>query len=185
MKDLWKKWKILLTGQKRLSLLVALGLIGILLIAASGLFSEKKSEQTGEHLAVDDTEYCLVLEQKVSALVSAITGDTDCIVAVTLENGNEYIYADQNTIDSDHSEDNADGGVTTKESRKSEQQYIIVEDGSGAETALIVTEKKPSVRGVAIVAAGVDDATSARLLDAVSSMLGVAERKISITPRVT
>lgn len=183
MKDWLKKWSEWFTGRKQRSLLVGLGLVGILLIATSGLFSQKEKEQAVSVTAMDDAVYCGELEQKVGALVRAITGDADCIVAITLENGNEYIYADQNTIDSDHSEDNVGDGVTTKESRKSEQQYIIVEDGSGAETALIVTEKKPSVRGVAIVAAGVNDATAAQLLDAVSSMLGVAERKISITSK--
>ncbi len=182
MKTVREALKKLSNGSKRITLFAAIGIVGVLLILSSGSLKEEKV-QTKSVPHIDDVAYCEELEQKVTELVTAITGDAEAVVAVTLENGSEYIYADQNTIDSDHSEDSADGGVVKKESRKSEQQFIIVEDDSGAQTALIVTEKKPSVRGVAIVAAGIDEKVSSRLLDAVSSMLGVAERKISITQK--
>lgn len=170
-------------GPKRVIIFVVIGIVGLLLILSSGAFEKERSE-TNVATQIDDVEYCKELENKVTELVIAITGDNEAVVAVTLENGSEYVYADQNTIDSDHSEDSAEGGTLKKESRKSEQQFIIVEDDSGAQTALIITEKKPSVRGVAIVASGIDENISARLLDAVSSMLGVAERKISITQKL-
>ena len=72
-------------------------------------------------------------------------------------------------------------GLTTKESKKSEQEYIIVEGKDGTQTALVVTEKKPSIRGVAIVAGGINNMNYDLISSCISSMLGIASRKISIS----
>lgn len=128
-------------------MIVTLGLIGILLIALSQLTSSQKAAPQATSSPQSDEAYCKDLEEKIVQLVSAITGDRECVVAVTLENGSQYVYADQNKIDSDQTEDKADGGISTRESRKSEQEYIIIKGEDGVQTALVVTEKKPSVRG--------------------------------------
>lgn len=164
-------------------LVFVLGIIGILLIGFSSVFKEQKISTASTSSAITDEQYCNELEKKVAELVTAITGDKKCIVAVTLENGSQYVYADQNKIDSDQTEDKTGNDIKTKETHKTEQEYIIVKDEGGAQTALIVTEKKPSVRGVAIVSNGVNDATKQHILESVASMLGVADRKISITPK--
>lgn len=183
MEKISEKIHELLNKNKKGRLIFILGMIGILLIGFSSVFNDKKSNTASTSSAITDEQYCNELEEKVSELVAAITGDKSCIVAVTLENGNQYVYADQNKIDSDQTEDKTGGDIKTKETHKSEQEYIIVEDEGGAQTALIVTEKKPSVRGVAIVSSGVNDATKQHILESVASMLGVADRKISITPK--
>ncbi len=184
MEELKEKIKAFWKAPKKSGFLVVIGLVGILLIAGSGWGKTQPKDQNSNPASISDQEYCLALEEKVAALVGALTGDESCIVGVTLENGNSYVYADQNTVDRDQSEDKAKDAVTVKESHKSEQQYIIVEDESGAQTALIVTEKKPAVRGVAIVAAGINPAIEEEILEAVSSMLGVGEHKISITGKI-
>lgn len=163
-------------------LLPLIGIIGILLI---GISSVGKSEEAtpASNIKQTDAEYCNELELKIKSLVSAITGDTNCIVAVTLESSGEYIYANQNMVDTDQSEDTGDGSTTTRQTHKSEQTYIIVEDENGEQSALVVTEKKPNVRGVAIVTAGLNDINYEDVLSSVSSMLGVASRKINISQK--
>lgn len=51
------------------------------------------------------------------------------------------------------------------------------------QTALVVTEKKPSVRGVAIVTDGITETSKEQIMQSVSSMLGIASRRISITAK--
>lgn len=182
MEQLKENLNGLLRGKKKTTLLLTVGIIGMLLIAFSGMGEEKDDTPT-DTVAMTDAEYSAELEKKIKELVAAITGDADCIVGITLENGSEYIYANQNTLDSDQTEDKAADGTTTKESHKSEEEYIIVEGKDGEQTALIVTEKKPSVRGVAIVAQGINDMTSEKISNSVSSMLGIPSRKISITEK--
>lgn len=169
--------------QGKTAVLVTLGLIGILLIALSQLTSSQKAAPQATSSPQSDEAYCKDLEEKIVQLVSAITGDRECVVAVTLENGSQYVYADQNKIDSDQTEDKADGGISTRESRKSEQEYIIIKGEDGVQTALVVTEKKPSVRGVAIVTDGITETSKEQIMQSVSSMLGIASRRISITAK--
>ncbi len=161
----------------------ALPLIGIAGIILIGLSSCQDNTKTGQVITQGDSSYCTELEEKISELVSAITGDENCVVAVTLENGNEYIYADQNTLDTDQSEDTGQDGTTTRETQKSKQEYIIVEGQDGVQTALIVTERKPAVRGVAIVSGGLSDYNKEQVLSSVSSMLGISSRKINISQK--
>lgn len=181
MELLKEKLKGLNLKNKKL-LLPVLGIIGILLIGFSSV-NDKQQATPSISIKQTDAEYCNELELKIKSLVSAITGDTDCIVAVTLESSGEYIYANQNTVDTDQSEDTGGGSTTTRQTHKSEQQYIIVEGENGEQSALVVTEKKPNVRGVAIVTAGLNDINFEEVLSSVSSMLGVASRKINISQK--
>lgn len=180
MEFLKEKLPPLLKNKKML--LPILGIIGILLIGISS-FNDNENKTTVLSKAQTDTEYCDELENKIKSLVSGITGDDDCIVAVTLESSGEYVYANQNTVDTDQSEDTGGGTTTTRQTHKSEQKYIIVEGENGDQSALVVTEKKPNVRGVAIVTAGLNDINYEEVLSSVSSMLGVASRKINISQK--
>lgn len=165
---------------KKTTLFIILGMLGILFIAFGGLGNKASTEGVTE-IKQSDTEYCSQLEDKIKELVTAITGSDSCVVAVTLENSGEYVYADQNKVDLNQTEDKAANATTTKESRKSEQEYIIVEGKDGNQTALIVTEKKPDIRGVAIVASGINNMNYDLISSCISSMLGIPSRKISIS----
>ena len=173
-------FKKLLKSSKKTTVFIILGMLGIIFIAFSGLGGETPTQDTVE-IKQSDTEYCNLLEDKIKELVTAITGNKTCVVAVTLENSGEYIYADQNKLDLNQTEDKEANAVTTKESKKSEQEYIIVEGKDGNQTALIVTEKKPSIRGVAIVASGINNMNYDLISSCISSMLGIPSRKISIS----
>ena len=180
MESLFLPLKKLLKGNKKIGVLILLGIIGIIFIAF-GSAEGKAETDANEVQKQSDIEYCAQLEDKIKELVIAITGSDTCVVAVTLENSGEYVYADQNTVDLNQTEDKASDTVATKESRKSEQEYIIVEGKDGNQTALVVTEKKPSVRGVAIVSGGINNMNYDTVSSCISSMLGIPSRKISIS----
>ena len=165
-------------GNEKITTFIIVGLIGMILIAFSG--DGNKANTPAPSQKQSNAGYCKELEGKIKKLVTAITGNKNCVVAVTLENTGEYVYANQNTLDTNQTEDKASDVITTKESHKSEQEYIIVEGKDGEQTALIVTEKNPGVRGVAIVASGINNMNYDLILDSVSAMLGVPGRKISI-----
>lgn len=178
MNDYINKIKAAFLKNKKTSLILILCVAGIFLICFP---STEKTEKSAEESEASDSSYCRLLEEKIKNIVTAVTGDKSCIVAVTLETGSEYIYADQSKTDTDLSKNTDSGDVLTKESEKTEQEYIIIKNKDGSEQALLVTEKKPTVRGVAIVSSGINENTEAGILNAVTSVLGIASRKISIT----
>ena len=180
MDSLANTLKKLFKGKSKTRFFIILAVIGIVFIALSGTKNDS-SENIKTITKQSDTEYCARLEEKITELVTAITGNKTCVVAVTLENSGEYVYADQNKLDLNQTEDKNDVGLTTKESKKSEQEYIIVEGKDGTQTALVVTEKKPSIRGVAIVAGGINNMSYDLISSCISSMLGISSRKISIS----
>lgn len=167
-------------GNKKTTAFIFIGIIGMLFIAFSGIDSDKAAVKESTDIRQSNEGYCNEIEEKIKKLVTAITGNGNCVVAVTLENSGEYIYANQNTLDTNQTEDKKSDVITTKESHKSEQEYIIVEGKDGEQTALIVTEKKPGIRGVAIVASGINNMNYDLISDSVSAMLGVPGRKICI-----
>lgn len=177
MTDYFKKIKDAVLKDKKTA-----GILGIILVIAFCLIflSGREKEKIAPTMSsYSDGEYCAELEDKIKNIVTAITGDNDCIVAVTLETGSEYVYAAEQKTDTDRE----DGGEKTgaKESEKTENAYIIVKSKNGGEEPLVVTEKKPTIRGVAIVSSGVDSKKEAGILNAVCSVLGISSRKISIT----
>lgn len=167
-----------ISGGKK-SGLVILFIIGIffILLASGGSREETKVQVKDEN----DKEYAMQLEGKISQIVSAVTGDKSPVVAVTLETGREYIYANQNTTDSNRSEDSKGENTANEESVKSSEEYIIVKDSDGGESPLIITEKKPIVRGVAIVCGGITTETEESIINSLTSMLDIPSRKISIS----
>lgn len=162
---------------------VMVGTLGILLIGLSSCGNEEKTNPTISEEINNDDEYCNNLEEKIADIVMAITGDDNCLVAITLETGTEYVYADQNKTDTDQTEDKSGTETTKKESIKKEQEYIIVKGEDGSQQAIKITEKKPVVRGVAIVTYEITDAAKEEVMQAVTSVLGITSRKISITSK--
>lgn len=183
MEQLVTKLKQRLPKLDKVKLLFLAGLAGILLIGLSQLRGTESKSQTKTAAPQTDTEYCAETEEKIKQLVTAITGDRACVVAVTLNTGTEYVYANQVTTDTDVTENSNSGQSTTKESRKNEQQYIIMKSENGTEQPLTVTEKKPEVRGVAIVSAGITPERKEKIQSGIAAMLELSTRRISITEK--
>ena len=182
MTDILEKFKRINFKKNKNYILISIGVLGILLISLSQTTTKQSEDQTSI-VGQSDEEYCTSLESKVKEIVKGITGDKNAVVAITLETGKEYIYADQNKTDTDQSEDKGENTTLFKESEKTEQEYIIVKNKDGSEDALIITEKKPSIRGVAIVTSGINENLKSEMTASICSVLGISNRKITITAR--
>ena len=141
-------------------------LIIIALVVLGGIFMfssifEKEESKVKE--TIDYTQYIASLEEKIEGIASQIIGST-AQANLTLETGTEYVYLDQNTI----------------EEQKNEQSYIVIDDASGGEKALIVTEKMPQIRGVVVVAIGANDLQTEAIKSSVAALLNIRSSKISV-----
>lgn len=156
-----------LKGRGR-KVVIILGIAGILLIFLSSVLPSG-GKKTADTSAGDTEQYCKMLEQKVALIVGGITGSDDVSVAVTLDCGKQYIYADEGR----QSED--------EDSNNREQSYAIIRSSDGGENGLLVTEYMPTVRGVAIVCSPVSPETEQRVCDAVMAALDISSKKIYVT----
>lgn len=126
----------LLQKQSRTQLAIILGVAAMLLILFSELFSTpaKTAANAGSSAAVSETAYREQLETQLTELIEQLDGAGKTVVMVTLESGEETIYA-----------------VDTQSGQMQNQEtHVLLEDGS----ALEETTYLPAVCGVAVVCDG-------------------------------
>ncbi len=175
-----------LKSEKGGKVILATGILAILLIFISGYFSggekgtsQAKSEQT-QLLSAD--EYTAQLERRLTDIVGSIAGAGTCKVMVTLENGIQYVYAQEEKISENKMQDNTDSTVRTQESGDRQKSYIIVDSGSGNQ-ALVVTEVQPTIKGVVIVCqGGGSPSVQQQVINAVTTALAINSTKVCVAP---
>lgn len=171
-----EKLKKVMEKVKKPKMIFALGMAGILLIGFSSFFSgDTKAKEKNATTQSSAEIYCKALEEKVKDLVFAVTGDRKATVAITLESGVKYTYAD----DTKTSLSEKNGETVTDKSDESENKYIVVKNADGSETALLISEKMPEVRGVTVVCSPVN-CTRQDVEDAVKAMLGITSQRICV-----
>lgn len=150
----------------KLIMLVACGALGLLLLLYGGGYftgeEENVKSYTGDSAAL--IEYTKAVEESIRDLCSGVSGVSNVSVAVTLENGFEYVYA-------------ADSEV-----RNGESEYTYITVGSGSrEGTVYITEKPPKIGGVGVVCRGGDDpAVQRKLISLISAAYNVPSNKIYI-----
>lgn len=165
-------------GDKGRRWLVVLGVAGIALLALSE-WLPKNDEPTTETLTAE--VFVRQTEERLTALVGSIEGAGKCRVLVTLENGVEYVYATQQRVNSDRSEDTDDDSKRLTQKDDSERSVIVVETDGGRQ-GLVVTELQPTVRGVVVVCEGGDrEDVRARVTEAVTVAMDLSAKRVCVT----
>ncbi len=172
VKKLSEALQKLLKKDRGKQLVLILGLCGIALIYFSGSFPRSSGEKQ-EKTAVKETSalsYERELEKSLGRLVSAITGEKEPEVMVTLESGARYVYASD-----EKSSVQPDG-------KEEESVHVLLRDQSGTQQALRVTEIQPKVKGVVVVSKYADSASVREALtQAVKTVLNVSSRRVCVT----
>lgn len=156
--------------------LIAAGVLGMILIALSSL---RESEPTAPATdAQDTTAYITQMEERLEEMVSSIRGAGRAEVMVTLNNGVEYVYANEEKTNSDHTESDSQVSV-----RDDNQTTVVTVDAENGKAGLLVTEIQPIVRGVVVACEGASDETVAALVtEAVRTALDIAEKRVCVIP---
>ena len=176
-----------LKSEKGGKVILAIGILAILLIFVSGYFSgggEKEASQakSGQTQILSADEYTAQLERKLTDIVGRIAGAGTCKVMVTLENGIQYVYAQEEKISENKTQDSTDSTIRTQESGDQQKSYIIVDSGSGKQ-ALVVTEVQPTIKGVVIVCqGGGNPSVQQQVINAVTTALAVNSTKVCVAP---
>ncbi len=171
-------------GDKKVKIIVAIGVLGIILILLSEFLSPNQNQ--GEDVQASSTSLSMsneTMQQQVYDLVISIDGVGRAKVMVTLENSVEYVYAKQEKTDTDVTRDISDGQSTkASQKEKTEETYIFVDGSGGGKQALLTTEKAPRVKGVVVVCEGGDDKlVQSRIIDAVTTAFDIGANRVCVT----
>ena len=168
-----KNWKTLLetlTRQKSAFRLILIGAAGLLMLAVAGLLpsaDQADAPQSGESSqAADRQAYARELEAQLQDLIGRMDGAGETLVMVTLEEGENYVYVTDEKYD---------------ESRQNyEKEHVLYSTGGGS-SPLLETTYMPTVRGVAILCEGGEDArVVGKITETVSALLNLGTNRISV-----
>ncbi len=152
---------------KRVAVIVCIGLVGIILLTLSELMPQKsdvKQSEKSENTTDIRDSYEEDIEKRLTSIVSSINGAGRTEVMVTLASGDENVYA-----------------VKEKSSDGSKEREYIVIDSDKNESGLLLKVIEPEIRGVAIVCEGADSAkVRQEIISSVSAVLGISTNRISI-----
>jgi|SRR5690625_147492 len=131
-------------------------------------------QDTIDHLEVK-------MEEQLKEILEQSTALSDVDVMVNLDSTNIHIY-EKNLIKGKQITDELDqnGGKRKVEDDTEETQIVLIRTGDQEKPLLIQTEK-PIVRGVLVVAKGLEDkSTQMMVIDAIAKVLDVPSHRISL-----
>lgn len=176
-----KKFSDYFKGDKSRRLIIFLGIAGIALIFLStfiGGSDDSKRKTQSIHNEISSAQYEQQLEQRLRQIISQINGVGDVQVMITLENGVRYVYATDNSI-----ETQTEYGETIEipnEQYKEENNIVMVDSANGKQ-ALVTTQVEPAVKGVVIVCEGGDiSSVKQRVIEAATTALDISSGKVCV-----
>nr|WP_245338999.1 stage III sporulation protein AG [Paenibacillus shirakamiensis] len=124
------------------------------------------------------------LENKTKGILEKIVGVGPVDVMVTVDS-TEEVVVQRNTKDAQEQTDETDsGGGKRHITQYTRDGEIVTLDVSGDKQPLVTKRIKPKIRGVLVVARGVENPVVKQLIvDAVEKGLNVASYQISVVPR--
>lgn len=188
---------------KKIKYVIVLALAGLLLLIISNVFTSSKEEAdidnrfnnqiqqpaqktvSEEETATSDVyELEKSFKDDLEEMLNKIKGVSEVEVMVNLDSTNIKVYQ-KNLIKGQQTTDEADrnGGNRKVEDNTEETQAVLVRQGD-KEVPLLIQTEKPQVRGVFVVAKGVDHASVKKwVIESVSRVLDVPTHRVSVMPK--
>ena len=178
-----EKWTKLLKSGKCTRLLIGIAILaaGVLLLWPTDGSQEKITEVSA--VTAEQEDPAQVISNRIADMVSAITGEPDPHVTVTLLSAGETVYATEDR-QSERNAQEYDGAALNKTQTDgdTEKTYIIVKAADGSQQPLIVTQTEPKVQGVVIVSKmGNDVQTREKITQAVKTALDLSSTQVCVT----
>lgn len=168
------KLKETVKNDKKLTMLIIIGIFGVLLLIVSEITDKPQSTENTktDTKTVTQAEYEKELEERLENIVSSVDGAGRAQVMITLKSSEENKYA----INSSSENQTSDG----KSQSKSENDYVVIDSSSGDSCVILRTES-PQIQGVVVVCDGGDNSKVKNdVTNAVSALLGINVNHISV-----
>ena len=160
--------------EKRLTLILAIGLLGIAFVIFFDFDNDNISKKTQNvaPISLETDEYKISLETELTSILEQIKGVGQTKVMLTIEGTTEYIYAQENIVDNKENE--------TILEEKSQNKFVLIENQNQKE-ALVKKIIKPKVNGVIVVCEGGDSPiVNEKVYKAVSTVLDISSSKVCV-----
>ncbi len=173
MNDLFKTIKKLKIGKKNLVLILVAVLIMVLLFWGEFVAADSSQPISKENTAQYSQQYIDKTEKELEALLGKISGAGDVKVMITLENCYENVYAKGYNEKQDNAENSQQYELN--------EEYIIIKNGSNNEECLVVKVYEPTVKGVAVIAEGAENAqVKNAITQTVCALFDISTAKVSV-----
>src|SRR5699024_7481119 len=129
-------------------------------------------------------DYEIYYENQLRDVLEEITGISDVSIMINLAETERNIY-EKNTRMTQQTTDEVDreGGTRKVEDLVRDEELIIVRSGE-KEEPILVRKEKPDIKGVLVVARGVENAQlKGWVVEAVSRVLDVPSHRVSVMPK--
>lgn len=173
MNDLLSNLKNLKIGKKNIVLVAIAVLIMLLLLLSEFLTPDNTENISKEDTEIYSSQYIEKTEKELEALLENISGAGDVKVMLTLENCYENVFAKGYNEKNDNKSDS--------QKIESEEEYIIVKNGSNNEECLVVKVYEPTVKGVAVIAQGAGNTqVKNAITQTVCALFDISTAKVSV-----
>ena len=176
---------------KNITNLIVILIIGVIIVIAGSVFwGEDRKDKLDIAYEVSDTgvnkddtlPYEQHLKLNLEKVLSSIEGVGKVSAMITFESSSEMIPAIETKSNKTlTSEADNQGGKREVEQIEEDEKILILNKQDGDQQPLILKELKPKVKGVIIVAEGVEDPGIKRAVyDAAKTVLGIKAHKVKI-----
>ncbi len=173
MNDLLNYLKNLKIGKKNIALVAIAVLIMLLLLISEFLTPDSTENISKENTEIYSSQYIEKTEKELEALLENISGAGEVKVMITLENCYENVYAKGYREKNDNK--------TDSQKSESEEEYIIIKNGSSNEECLVVKVYEPTVKGVAVIAQGAGNTQIKNAItQTVCALFDISTAKVSV-----
>lgn len=190
MTGVTERLKKLLEGDRKVKLILAIGLAGMLLILIaqltdSGGTDTKQNGAPSNPVTAEYTteEYAQNLESRLQNLICSIEGVGQAQVMVTLEHGVQNVYAQQekSSMDKKLEPQTGDTGEKLDYKHDVEYSYVFVDTGYGEKQPLLTTQLPPKVQGVVVVCEGAKDVrVQESVIGVVTTALNISSTRVCV-----
>lgn len=172
MNELLSRFKNFKISKKNMILIGLSVLVAFFLVL--GEFSGSDEElASAENTTVYAAQYTEKTEKELEKMISNIHGAGKVSVMITLESCYENVYAKGSTVKNEQNESSLQSEI--------QEEYIIVKNGSNNEDCLVIKVYEPSVKGVAVVAEGADNASVKNaIIQTVCALFDISSAKVSV-----
>ena len=168
----FKQVFIRLKNDRKSSIIIFIGLVGMLMIMFSGADNDKKAESN-----ISDSQIILSeskLADEVENFIENIEGAGKTKVILTFETYEETVYAE------DKDENFSSGG-----DKDINSEYVIIDNGD-TEDGLKLKVISPKIRGVAVICQGGNNPiVKSQIISALSALFDISTNKISVAVMAT